>query len=87
MTLPERFGIGRRYSLHVMTEGKQLASHVVRRHAGFDPDQALRHIGEPSCDPAASELLTQHGRSVPSSEVGLALPDARCGRTMRYVRS
>jgi hypothetical protein len=29
-----------------MTECKQLASYIVRRHASFDSDQAPRHIGD-----------------------------------------
>jgi hypothetical protein len=32
----------------------------MRRHAGFDSDQAPRHIGEPGCDPAAGNLLPQN---------------------------
>src|SRR6185369_12355539 len=32
----------------------------MRRHASFDPDQAPRHVGEPSCDPAARNLLPQN---------------------------
>src|SRR5207342_3309554 len=43
-----------------MAERTELASHIVRRHASFDSDQAPRHIGEPGCDPAAGNLLPQN---------------------------
>ena len=32
----------------------------MRRHASFDSDQAPRHIGEPGCDPVASDLFPQN---------------------------
>jgi hypothetical protein len=32
----------------------------VRRHASFDSDQALWHIGEPDRDPVASDLFPQN---------------------------
>src|SRR4051794_36510934 len=43
-----------------MAERTELASHIVRRHASFDSDQAPRHIGEPGRDPAAGNLLPQN---------------------------
>src|SRR4029077_7289156 len=60
VALPERFGISGRYLLYVMAERTELASHIVRRHASFDSDQAPRHIGEPGRDPAAGNLLPQN---------------------------
>ena len=50
-TLTERPGISRWHLLHIMTECNQLAGHIMRRHAGFDTNQALRHIRKPCCDP------------------------------------
>src|SRR5258708_7152058 len=43
-----------------MADGPYLASHIVRRHASFDSDQAPRPIGEPGRDPAAGNLLPQN---------------------------
>src|SRR5207342_2895652 len=47
-----------------MAERTELASHIVRRHASFDSDQAPRRIGEPGCDPAAGNLLPQNDCSL-----------------------
>jgi hypothetical protein len=40
-----------------MTECNQLASYIVRRHAGFDANQARRHIRKPRRNPAASIVI------------------------------
>src|SRR6476661_2097658 len=45
-----------------MTERKQLASNIVRRHAGLDTNQARRNICKPGPNPAAAKLLTQNNR-------------------------
>ena len=53
MALPERFRVSRRYLLYVVTKCSQLAGNIVRCHAGFDADQALRHVYKSCGDPAA----------------------------------
>jgi hypothetical protein len=58
VTLAEGLGISRRYLSHIMTERKQLASNIVRRHASLDPDQARLHIRKPGTNPAASSRKT-----------------------------
>ena len=50
VTLTERLGIGWWHLLHIMTECNQLAGHIMRRHAGLDTNQALRHDRKPRCD-------------------------------------
>ena len=45
------------YLPHVMTECNQLASYIVRRHAGFDANQARRHIRKPRHNPAATIVI------------------------------
>src|SRR5205809_7581423 len=57
MALPERFRVSRRYLFYVVTKRSQLAGNIVRRHAGFDADQALRHVYKSCGDPAASDLF------------------------------
>ncbi len=61
VTLTERLGIGRDLP-HIMVEGDQFASDMVRRHPSLDPDQALWNIPQPAPNPAASNLLTQNNR-------------------------
>ena len=61
-TLAEGLGISWRYLSHIMTERKQLASNIVRRHAGLDTNQARRNIRKPGPNPAAAKLLTQNNR-------------------------
>src|SRR6476620_7584497 len=48
VALPERLGVDRRHLPHVVVEGEQLTGHIVRSHACLYPDQAWRHIREPS---------------------------------------
>ena len=43
-----------------MTKRPELATKVMRTHAGLHADQARRHIGKPCFDPAMRPLLTQH---------------------------
>src|SRR6478672_11712002 len=62
VTLAEGLGISWRYLSHIMTERKQLASNIVRRHAGLDTNQARRNIRKPGPNPAAAKLLTQNNR-------------------------
>ena len=64
VALTERPGISRRHLLHLVTERYQLASHIMRRHAGLDANQAPRHVRKPCCDPAARELLAQNNRTL-----------------------
>jgi hypothetical protein len=47
-----------------MTERNQLAGHIMRRRAGLNTNQALRHIRKPCCDPAARDLLAQNNRPI-----------------------
>ena len=61
MALPERFRVSRRYLLYVVTKRSQLAGNIVRCHAGFDADQALRHVYKSCGDPAASDLFPNVG--------------------------
>jgi hypothetical protein len=49
-------------SSHIVTERKQLASNIVRRHTSLDPDQAPLHIRKPGTNPPASKLLSQNDR-------------------------
>ncbi len=63
VTLTERFGISRWHLLYVMTECNQLTTHIMRRHAGLDTNQALRHIRKPLCNPTARDLFAQNNRS------------------------
>ena len=62
VTLTEGLGISWRYLSHIMTERKQLAGDIVRRHTCLDPDQARRCIRKPPANPPASKLLTQDDR-------------------------
>ena len=41
VTLPERFGIGWRHLLDLMTECNELTRYVMRSHAGFDADEGI----------------------------------------------
>jgi hypothetical protein len=63
-----------------MTERKQLASNIVRRHTSLDPDQARLHIGKPGTNPAASKLLSQNDR--PPADPGQS--SATCSYLYRY---
>ena len=60
MALPEWFRVSRRYLLYVVTKSSQLAGNIVRCHAGFDADHALRHVYKSCGDPAASDLFPQN---------------------------
>jgi hypothetical protein len=69
-----------------MTERKQLASNIVRRHTSLDPDQARLHIRKPGTNPAASKLLSQNDRPLLIQANQSRLPRSRasiCARSMR----
>ena len=48
---PERFGIGWRHLLDLMTECNELTRYVMRSHAGFDADEAWRNVRKSCGDP------------------------------------
>ena len=74
MTLAEGLGISWRYLSHIVTERKQLASNIVRRHTSLDPDQAPLHIRKPGTTPPASKLLSQNDRPYRPIKCNVFLP-------------
>ena len=57
VALPKRLGIGRRHLFDRVTERKQLAGHIVRGHASFDPDEAGRNVHESCSNSAPGDLF------------------------------
>src|SRR3954451_19372426 len=45
--------------LYIVAEGQQLTAEMVSPHTGFHADQATGHVGQPSLDLSAGELLAQ----------------------------
>ena len=64
VALPKRPGISRRHLFDLVTERKQLPGHVVRGHAGFDPDQAWQHVHKSCGNAAAGHLFAQNDRAL-----------------------
>jgi hypothetical protein len=46
-----------------VTKRLQLAAELMRTNTSFHPDQARRHVGQPSIDLAARPLLPQQNRA------------------------
>ena len=63
VTLPERFGIGWRHLLDLVTERDQLTRDVVRGHAGFDADEARRHVHKSCGNLGPRHLFAQNDRA------------------------
>jgi len=59
VALSKRLGISRRHLLDLVAERNQLAGHVVSGHAGFDPDEASRHIHESCGNPTPRDFFAQ----------------------------
>jgi hypothetical protein len=57
VALPKRLGIGRRHLFDRVAERKQLAGHVVRGHASFDPDEAGRNVHKSCSNSAPGDLF------------------------------
>src|SRR5262245_37215928 len=58
--LPKGLGIDWRHLPDIVADGEQFPGHIVRSHAGLDPDQAWRHIRKPGHNSVACHLLPQH---------------------------
>ena len=56
--------IGRRDQPYLVAEGRDLAGPVMRRRAGFHPDQARLQLAEEIQNCAASQLLLQQNRTI-----------------------
>src|SRR6516162_581844 len=60
VALSKRLGISWRYLFDLVTKRNQLPSHVVRGHAGFDPDQAWLNVHKSCSNPVPRDLFAQN---------------------------
>src|SRR5215472_9901594 len=60
VSLSKRLGIADGDLLHIVTKRGKVTSNIMRRHTGFDANEAARQICEPRIDPSSRDLFSQN---------------------------